>query len=518
MRRLIVVVLALSLFSISLFASGNRQQQPGPAASGGKTPLTISFWWDIQDFPQYEADAFGKFIEDKFNVDIKLNIVDWGDYTQKFRLWAASGDLPDTFSGYPANQSWFPQFVREGFVRPIPYSMISRYPLLKRTMDSINVVTQFRDYYGDYYYLPRPEAELGFKISGNQGMYYRKDWATKLGFNERPTDLVTFYNMLEAFVTKDPDGNGRNDTYGWTTSDLSLIYNAYGAFPERWINGPNGRIIPGWADESPMVQGLTWLRNAYTNNLLDREFPGASNNRAAKFGQGIFGVVHGSVQPNGVNQYVMQQFTNQSDPLRIVDWIYGFSPVRGGTVLRDFLSETSGAVFRAGLSDAMLHKYLEIWEYLLTDEAKNLTTWGFKDVDYRIETNGTKTSLLNVPLASKYPSVQLRHWANWGAEVDFTEGPASEKPVRDFALAWQVEANKAAQNGINLRKVNELASLIVSEERGLFDSQFNPSAALFEIISGSGDITTMYRAMIENANRRGLQRAIDAQTALMARR
>jgi ABC-type glycerol-3-phosphate transport system substrate-binding protein len=511
MKKFLIVIM-LSFLSFALFASA-RQQTTGTTA--GRTPLNISFWWNQQEFPENDGDAFGKFIEDKFNVDIKITVQDWGDYEQRFKLWAASNDLPDTFSGYPTGQSWFTDFINEGLIRSIPSNYISRFPLLKKNFDSIDMVTQMRNFYGDNYYLPRPEAEPGFKVSPSGGIFYRKDWALKAGITERPQDVEAFYNMLEAFVTRDPDGNGRNDTYGYSTSDFSLIYNAYGAFPGRWLNGPNNRIIPGWADEVPMIEALTWLRRAWSNNLLDKEMPGASNDRAAKFGQGVFGAVYGAVQPTGVIQYVTQQFGNAADPLSMVDWIGGFASRRGGVPLKDFQSETSGAVFRHNLSDDLLLKYMEIWEYLLGDEAKDLTTWGFRDVDYRVEANGSKTSLLTANIRAKYPSVLLRLWATWAAEVDFTEGPAQEKPIRDFASAYQVEANRAASNAIALRKINELGGMLVSSERSYFD--FGVDAALLEIISGTGDITTMYRAMIDDANRRGLQRVIDAQTALMRR-
>ena len=510
MKKVLIAIM-LCFLSFALFAVGSRQTT---TTSGGRLPLNICFWWYQQDFPENEADAFGKFIEDKFNVDIKITIVDWGDYDVKYRLWAASNDLPDTFSGYITREAFFPEFVREGLIRTIPYNYISRFPLLKHNYDTIDIVAKMRDYYGDHYYLPRPEAEPGFRIGGNQGIFYRKDWAEKLGFTEKPRDLDALYSMLEAFVTRDPDGNGRNDTYGYAGT-FDYIYEAYGAYVGRWINGPNNRIIPGWADEGPMIQALTWLRRAWTNNLLDTESLGTGD-RAARFGQGIFGAVSGNVQPAGFRQFVLQQsFNNVADPLSVVDTIGSFASTRGGTQLKNFQSDTGGAVFRYNLSDELLLKYLEIWDYMLSPEAIELSLWGWKDVDYRVLPDGSKDTLLSTTLRTKYPSARLRDWASWMAELDLREGPAFEKPIRDASMAWQLEANRAAQNTIGLGKINEMGGFLMSSERSLFEASFDRGAALQAIISGTGDVATMYRAMLEDANRYGLQRAIDAQTAIM---
>jgi ABC-type glycerol-3-phosphate transport system substrate-binding protein len=512
MKKLLVLLVA-GIIAVPLFA-GARRQQP---ATGEKTPLTISFWWSQQNFGGPD-DVWGSYIEDKFNVDIRIVVQDWGDYQQKFRLWAASGELPDTFSGYVTQEPWFAEFIRQDLIRPIPANIISKYPNIKHRVDTIPIVNRMKDFYGDYYYIPRLETfEPGIKVSTNMGLYYRKDWAEKLGFRERPRDLDALYDMLYAFINNDPDGNGKKDTYGITVGTFDFFYFPFGAFPGRRIKDAAGKFIPGYADEEPMVGALTWLRKAWSDGLIDREMPGNSGEREAKFAQGAFGVAHASVQPSRVMQLVDQQFASANpaikEPLKAVDWIGSMSAKKGGTEYKDPQFETCGSVFRSDLSDVMLEKYLEICNWMMSEEGKTLAVWGFKDVDYKVNADGTKTYLLDTSINVKYPSADLLNWATWVADINFFERPGYTQGQKDWSWAWQQDANKGAANSLKI--VDEMASMLITEERSLFD--FDINSALFEIISGTGDVRTMYRAFMAEANRRGIQRVIDSVNTALKR-
>ena len=82
----------------------------------------------------------------------------------------------------------------------------------------------------------------GMAISPNltegQVMLIRQDWLDSLKL-EAPTTIDEFENIISAFTNEDPDGNGKNDTYGFTfsgkdgyntgwVSDPVMIFSAYG--------------------------------------------------------------------------------------------------------------------------------------------------------------------------------------------------------------------------------------------------------------------------------------------------
>ena len=55
---------------------------------------------------------------------------------------------------------------------------------------------------------------------GRNGVTIRKDWLENLGLEE-PKTIDEFYNVLKAFTKDDPDGNGKDDTYGLVASKFT---------------------------------------------------------------------------------------------------------------------------------------------------------------------------------------------------------------------------------------------------------------------------------------------------------
>ena len=67
-------------------------------------------------------------------------------------------------------------------------------------------------------------------------LWLRDDWRTKLGLPE-PKTINDLRAIAEAFVTRDPDGNGRADTVGLHLSkDLFTPWAAPPPGPARWAN------------------------------------------------------------------------------------------------------------------------------------------------------------------------------------------------------------------------------------------------------------------------------------------
>ena len=100
----------------------------------------------------------------------------------------------------------------------------------------------------------------GMAISPNltegQVMLIRQDWLDSLGL-EAPTTIDEFESVIAAFTNEDPDGNGKNDTYGFTfsgkdgyntgwVSDPVMIFSAYtGKKPPMQWSEENGKLAYG---------------------------------------------------------------------------------------------------------------------------------------------------------------------------------------------------------------------------------------------------------------------------------
>jgi putative aldouronate transport system substrate-binding protein len=117
----------------------------------------------------------------------------------------------------------------------------------------------------------------------------RQDWLDNLGL-AAPTTLEDVVAIAEAFRDDDPDGNGKDDTYGLLgTSDIVNIGNNlygfdpvfayYGSYPELWIRDESGDIVYGSITPETRT-ALAALRDLYAAGLIDREFAIKDTNQA----------------------------------------------------------------------------------------------------------------------------------------------------------------------------------------------------------------------------------------------
>lgn len=110
------------------------------------------------------------------------------------------------------------------------------------------------------------------KYEGGTLPTIRKDWLDKLGLDV-PETLDDFYNVLKAFKEQDPDGNGKDDTYGLTTAGLYDIQGFMGAFgvKARYVIDEDGkRTIPFASDAA--IPAFEWLNKLYREGILDPNF------------------------------------------------------------------------------------------------------------------------------------------------------------------------------------------------------------------------------------------------------
>lgn len=143
------------------------------------------------------------------------------------------------------------------------------------------------DYIGEYEHLSKADTELLKEISidgrvyglyrsrdrGRFGYAYRRDWLDALGLSE-PETVNEFYNMLYAFTYGDPDGNGKDDTYGMTvtTTDISFKnFAVWNGAPNDWGFNKEGRLEPMFLFDEYM-QTLKLFRKMAEEGLINKDF------------------------------------------------------------------------------------------------------------------------------------------------------------------------------------------------------------------------------------------------------
>lgn len=108
---------------------------------------------------------------------------------------------------------------------------------------------------------------------GRYGMGYRQDWAERLGLDV-PETVQDVYDMLYAFTYDDPDGNGKDDTYGLNlcryTGPLDIMQTWFGC-GNGWVEDENGDLIPVHMTPEYM-DALNWFKKLYDDGLITSDW------------------------------------------------------------------------------------------------------------------------------------------------------------------------------------------------------------------------------------------------------
>lgn len=182
--------------------------------------------------PEDGSDFVMTTIEEKFNVDLTIDHMASGaDYDSKISLLIASGDVPDLFVAKGVDSQ---KYIRDGVTADMtPYVTPEKMPNYFKWVSELElqryaVENKFE------------RAPLIFPRNVYRSYYVRKDWLDKLNL-EVPKNYDDMLEAMRAFTFDDPDGNGRNDTYGLSAvgNGTSLSWD----FPQWIQNGLIGALM-----------------------------------------------------------------------------------------------------------------------------------------------------------------------------------------------------------------------------------------------------------------------------------
>lgn len=194
-------------------------------------------------------------------------IIDWVPdeiYTDKMNAALTMNSLKKaTFVKY-TDYIFLKSAIRSGMFWEVgPY--LGEFPNLRRLNDNILSQTAVD---GKIYglYTERP--------SSRQGVIIREDWLEQLNL-EPPRTIDQLYDVMKQFTYGDPDGNGKQDTFGLTDRN-DLVFGAfktlssYFGTPNNWTV-ENHRIIPDF--ETPQYKDtMDFMRKIYNEKLINQEF------------------------------------------------------------------------------------------------------------------------------------------------------------------------------------------------------------------------------------------------------
>lgn len=131
---------------------------------------------------------------------------------------------------------------------------------------------------GKLYALPHIQSGYG----STDVLWIRTDWLENLNLQE-PQTMQDVLKIARAFAAEDPDGNGKDDTYGLAVNKglfgennvayavLDGFFNGYHAYPGIWVTDDTGKLVYG-SIQPEMKEALEELQKLYAEGVIDMEF------------------------------------------------------------------------------------------------------------------------------------------------------------------------------------------------------------------------------------------------------
>ena len=193
MKKYFLVLLVLVMAGGLIFAGGKQEETQEQKVQ------EVSFWYHFDDPETALNPLIAKFEAENPGIVIKPERIAWDVYNQKLLTAVAGGYPPDVAQ---VKLWWQPQLVEMNALLPLD-DYIAAWDGKDDVFDNVWNLTKYSD--GHQYYMPLQMVILY--------LYYRVDMFEELGL-ELPTNREEFLDVAKK-LTRDTDGDGKIDTYGF---------------------------------------------------------------------------------------------------------------------------------------------------------------------------------------------------------------------------------------------------------------------------------------------------------------
>ncbi len=218
---------------------------------------------------------------DLYSEELGINVkYDWtvmggyndDQYKQKINVTLASGDLPDIIT---VDAAQLKQLADADMIEDMTQyweDYAADFTKQIYAEEGPGVLNSAR-FDGKLMAIPNADSS----IESAQFLWIRKDWLDKLGL-EAPKTMQELIKISEAFTTQDPDGNGKDDTYGIAIMKdlysgvmaLEGFFAGFHAYPNFWME-KDGSLAYG-SVQPEVKTALAQLAELYSQGQLDQEF------------------------------------------------------------------------------------------------------------------------------------------------------------------------------------------------------------------------------------------------------
>lgn len=245
----------------------NVTNAPVTEEAKAERPSITMMTFDFEGSPLSgeHADEVIQKMEDYTNTTVKFNWVPSDNYEDKLSLALASANDMPMIIAVGSMTAAITSAAEAGAFWDLNQFMFDeeKYPNLSKANKNVNQsLTVNGNLIGVY----------RARDIGRNGIGYRADWAEKLGLSE-PKTIEDIYNMMYQFTYNDPDGNGKNDTYGLAmskyTGPLDIMQTWFGV-GNGWVE-KDGKLVPVHQTEE-YLEAAKWLKKMYDDGLVYKDW------------------------------------------------------------------------------------------------------------------------------------------------------------------------------------------------------------------------------------------------------
>ncbi|WP_409341945.1 extracellular solute-binding protein [Paenibacillus sp. MBLB4367] len=334
-------------------------------------------------------------IEKATNTEIQFDIPPSSGYNERLQLSLTTGDFPDVVYFPSTNDAGFLKAVKDGVILPVDDYLKKASNVKKYSYDiSWDALRVNND--GKIYGIPRTT------VIRSDGYWLRKDWLDKLNIKLPDNKEITLDQMIEImrkFSKEDPDGNGKQDTYGYGTAaggDKSLkpiFQDELGLYGWQESGGGEYKYMNPQYDvnSDKYTKALEISSKLFKEGLIDPDSPSIDAQKALeRFQSGKTGVLGGFAGHYEIHMNAGKKINPNFD----LDYVFVKNEqgeMKGlglGTGLFGFWAVTRNA------KDPQ--RVVDVFDYMLSDKGWDSIYTGVEGHDYKVENN--KRTYVEPPL------------------------------------------------------------------------------------------------------------------------
>lgn len=476
----------LLLAATAAFAAGGQEG----AATGRPVPIRFLTSGD-SGAPWISGDQNDRIfqeINERLGIDLRVDAYKQGQW-EKVNVAIASGDMPDVVvNTFPSAAVY--QWIDDGVLIPL-----NDYFDVMPSVQAMCEQESWTAFDGKYYGYPFVTG----KGTTNWSFIIRGDWLDAVGM-EWPETLDDYWQVMDAFVNEDPDGDGEADTFAFTNqkpgTDFNFIFGAYGLPHFDYNLDENGNVI-AWFEHPAWMDGMRYAIAMWEAGFIEPEF--MLNDRQMKedkFYNGKVGSMYNALFRHVNRMRVSLEKVDPDGEMRFGD------PPAGPEGHRAAGSWGKNAIY-TGITAGSKNpeKAAEFLEFLV-DDGRDLLTLGIEGVHYT-KSGDTITYIEEERQKDNFASGGWAHPLAWGHvwwPLQAMYLPQTEPNREDALYSVEVASRNMNENLIDFVPDSEV------DLGARLDDIYNEH--FINILLGRTELTLGYAEMVDRWYAQGGEQVI----------